>query len=69
MERYVKVYPWEVLRKVEEDEKVFLLDRDKGEVFYVNGMVVGDLLKVLRAEDKANRYEFWSIEVKEDGEL
>ena len=62
MEKYVKVYSFELIKRIEEGKKVYMLDRSRSEVGYVNGMSVGEFVNLRSELDEDGRYDFWYIE-------
>lgn len=61
---YYTIYCWNVFDKLKDGKLVCCTDRQKGENFYCNGMVVSDLLDLLYAakDDKTERYQFYYYE-------
>ena len=62
MEKYVKVYSFELIKRIEEGKKVYMLDRSRSEVGCVNGMSVGEFVNLRSDLDEDGRYDFWYIE-------
>ena len=63
MEKYIKVYSFEVMKRLEEGKAVYMLDKRLNDVFCVNSLSIERVMNVLRAIDEADRYDFWYIEV------
>lgn len=59
---------WEIMNYIESGDIVSCTDRQKGETFYVNGMVVSDYAELIKAAkaDKISRYEFFVYMKKEE---
>ena len=68
---YKDIYDFNVLREIESGALVCCTDRQKGENFYCNGMIVSDLIAMLKDADadQTNRYQFYKyIEPEQDEE-
>lgn len=63
--KYVKLYPFQVLLRLEEGEDVYMVDRAKKAVYRVNDMCVKDFLEAVNSKDESEPYEFW---YESDGE-
>ena len=56
---YKIIYPFEVVETCLAGIDVFLLDREKNAVFFVNTMRIVELAEILGLKDTSNRFEFW----------
>lgn len=71
---YKNLYDFEVIDKLVNGERVYVLDREFGEVYIVNGMTVNELMQTLaNSRKEETRYVFWTVKeaegAKEDAEL
>ena len=66
MEKYTKVYAFEVMLKIDEGRTVYMLDRQYKKVFCFNEIAVQIAMEILHKTDNAGRYEFWYTEVEKD---
>jgi hypothetical protein len=62
MEKYIKVYPWEVMKRIEQGQVVYMLDRQRADVYTFNSLTVSVGATILREKDEEGRYDFWCIE-------
>ena len=68
MRKYINVYPWDVLDKIEEGKTVYMLDKEFAAVFEVNNLSIVAALKWISvAKENHGRFEFWYAE-QEDKE-
>ena len=66
---YNNLYDFEVLDKLEDGERVFVLDKEIGEVRIANNMMVDELMQALaNSKKETTRYEFWNVEEAEEDE-
>lgn len=66
MIKYESVCSSDVLDEIKSGESVFLLNRATNDVKWVNNMTVASLVKVVKHDNKDNRYEFYKeMEVNE----
>lgn len=66
---YNNLYTFEVLDKLEDGERVFVLDKEIGEVRIANNMKVDELFQALATSRKEEtRYVFWTAEEAEEDE-
>jgi hypothetical protein len=67
---YYDVYYWNVLDEIKNGKLVCCTDRQKGENFYCNGMVVTDLFNLIAQADadKKKRFQFYYFEEKKEVE-
>ena len=63
---YKTIYSFEVFGKVNEGYQVFVLDRQNKSVALINDMDVRSAVKIVNAENKASRYEFWICKESEE---
>lgn len=63
--KYKKIYSFQVVDKIMEGEKVYMLDKQSVTALCVNDLSVGCLAVTLTDEDTAGRYEFWIVEEAE----
>lgn len=63
---YKTIYSFEVFGKVNEGYQVFVLDRQNKSVALINDMDVQSAVKIVNAQNKASRYEFWICEESEE---
>lgn len=63
MEKYIKVYSFEVIKRIKEGKEVYMVDKRLNDVFCVNSLSVERMMNALQAIDEADRYDFWYIEV------
>lgn len=66
---YKTIYSFEVFNTVNEGKQVFVLDRQNKSVALINDMDVQSAVKIVNAENKASRYEFWICEFEESEEI
>lgn len=64
---YNTIYAFEVFDKINEGKKVCVTDRQNRSVALLNDMDVESAVKIVNAENKTRRYEFW-IEGTEETE-
>jgi hypothetical protein len=71
MKKYVTIYSFQAMNKIEVGETVYMLDRDRHAVFCVNDLSVYEFMAVLKADaENSERFEFWhEQEVDENAEL
>ena len=69
MEKYIKVYHWDVLEMIKKGMTVYMLDRELAEIFVFNEISMCKGLEILNTKDDNGRYDFWRIEVVENAEL
>ena len=62
MKKYRKVYSFDVLDKIKEGHRVFVIDREEKKVSTVNWIDVEEYITIVA--DETERYDFW-IEVEE----
>jgi hypothetical protein len=67
MEKYVRVYPWEVMKRIENGQLVYMLDKKCAEVYTFNSLTGSEGAAILRKKDEEGRYDFWCIEEVADG--
>lgn len=68
MKKYVPIYPFQVLLRLEEGKEVYMLDKEKRTVSRVGDMRVIDFMVATNAGDESERYEFWyESEGEDDG--
>ena len=65
MEKYTKVYAFEVTMKIYEGKTVYMLDRQYNKVFCFNEIAVRSAMEILHKTDNVGRYEFWYTETEE----
>lgn len=66
---YRGIYDFNVIDELEDGERVYMLDRELGEVRIVNNMTVHELIQTLTTSKKEHtRYQFWKAEETEDEE-
>lgn len=66
---YRDLYNFEVLDKLNDGERVFVLDKALGEARLINAMTVTELMEILTSSRKEEtRYIFWIIKEAEDEE-
>ena len=66
MKTYKSIYGWEVLEKIREGKKVYVLDREDKSVVCVNDVSVKDLAQIeIYGKESKNRFEFWIEEITE----
>ena len=69
MIKFKEVYSWDVLDKVEEGKKVFMLDKGVALVMEINSMSVFVALKWLAtAKEDHDRFYFWYDDEAEEQE-
>ena len=64
---YNTIYSFEVFDKINEGKNVFVTDRQNRSVALINDMDVESAVRVVNAENRTRRYEFW-IEGAEETE-
>lgn len=63
---YKSIYPCWVIDEIRKGKKVFVLDKKKKTISYVNDASVEDVVKgIERAEAESGRFEFWYEEESE----
>lgn len=67
MKEFEDVYYFHVMDVIKRGQVVCCTDRQKGDNFYCNGMIVTDLIQLISdaGEDKTNRYQFYTYTIKE----
>lgn len=63
MEKYVKVYPFELVDKIAQGKPVYYLDRHLCDAGCVNGLTASRFCQLVNCHDAEGRYDFWCIEV------
>ena len=61
---YKSIYPFEVLTKIGNGEKVYMVDREDYGVYFVNSAEAEFV--VFATDDNTGRYDFW---IKEENEV
>lgn len=68
--KYKTIWSWQLMDKIMEGEKVYMVDKQKGMVLRVGEVPVNYLVIALKADEKAQRFEFWVEEEEaQDAEL
>ena len=62
MEKYIKVYSFELLDKIAEGKTVYFLDRQVPDIGCVNGQSATRFCQIVKDKDEVGRYDFWCIE-------
>ena len=65
---YNPIYSFEVFDKINEGKKVWVTDRHNKSVALINDMDVNSAVKIVNAENKSKRYEFFTCEESEETE-
>ena len=65
MQKYTKVYAFEVMLKIDEGRTVYMLDREHNQVYCFNDISVQRAMSILHQIDNAGRYDFWYTEIEE----
>lgn len=70
MEKYTRVFFWNVINKVTDDEEVYLIDKAAKRIFDVADISAGAFLRIIKEceDDTTDRYEFFCVEKVEEGE-
>lgn len=64
--KYKKIYSHWVIDDIQDDKKVFCLDRKFLRVVLINDLTVDQMLAILKnALEESDRYEFWYEEPEE----
>lgn len=65
---YKEIYEFEVVGKIGDSEKVFVLDKQDNSVTLLNDEKISVVLELIEKarEDKSNRYLFWTEKETED---
>lgn len=68
MEKYTNVYDFKVFSTVGKGETVYVIDKKMRVIGIVNDLSVQEVTNILNnAEIEKDRYEFYKIEVSENG--
>lgn len=64
---YNDVYVWNVIDEIAKGRLVCVTDRQKGENYFCNGMIVSVLVELIKSakDDDTNRYQFYYYSEKE----
>lgn len=67
MKTYNTIYSFEVLDKIKEGAKVYVLDREEKAVYCVNDISVADLAQLeIFGKTNKKRFEYWIEEITEE---
>ena len=66
MEIYKQIYQFEVVDKISSGKQVYVLDRHNKSVALLNEMDMKSAVKIVNAENKDRRYDYWICEEREE---
>lgn len=66
MVTYKNIYSFDVLGKIKDGNQVYVLDRQNQSVALLNDMDVQSAVKIVNAENRTGRFDFWIVEEVEE---
>ena len=64
--KYVTILPFEVLDGLSKGKEIFVLDRERREVYIAGNLTVKRLFEMLYCDNSNGQYEFWREEVTKE---
>ena len=66
MEIYKDIYGFQAMGEIRTGKDVYVIDRERREIYCMNTMCVADFVKVVNSDNSNDRFSFYVVEETEE---